>query len=96
MLPWEAWQLQYSQWPVELSENILQNLFNNFPPHTYSASGSFYFSPAYNAFIQNKIPFGEQCRKDTASGHFAPRIPSTSHIYLTHNNIRAIKPFSWP
>ena len=37
LLAWAAWQLQYcstAQQPVELSENILQNLLNMLPPQT--------------------------------------------------------------
>ena len=34
MLAWAARQLHYSLWPVELSENILHNLFHKLAPQT--------------------------------------------------------------
>ena len=33
MLAWAAWQLQYSPTAWELSENVIQNLWNKWPPH---------------------------------------------------------------
>ena len=33
LLAWAAWELQYSPTAWELSENILQNLRNKWPPH---------------------------------------------------------------
>ena len=33
-LAWAAWQLQYSLWPVELSENMLQSLRNKLLPQS--------------------------------------------------------------
>ena len=36
-LAWAAWQLQYSTTAWELSENILQNLRNKWPPHLVDA-----------------------------------------------------------
>ena len=56
MLAWAAWQLQYSPTAWELSENILQNLGNKWPPHAHLVEVDAGFAPPKDGALDDGVP----------------------------------------